>query len=81
MRHGHGMAQRAIWYPLSWWQALLVFLVAQVLANMGLALLREAGVFSPPPWLGGGIGGGLGVIGVMMWANALKKREPDGPKQ
>jgi hypothetical protein len=69
------MTRPPFWYPLRWWHAAGIFLLAQVVANMGLGLLRGAGLEFLPPWLGGGIGGVLGVLGVM----ALAKTKKDKP--
>jgi hypothetical protein len=69
------MKRRSFWYPLTWWQALGIFFVAQIVANFALALARQSGVVSWPPWVAGGIGGALGVLCVTFVA---KRKGSDG---
>jgi hypothetical protein len=60
------------WHPLRLWQVLLVFLGAQLVGVAIVLTLREGLGLAVPGWIGGGIGGALGVIGVQ--ALAARKR-------
>ena len=49
------------WYPLPFWQMLLVLFAAQLVANLAFVVLRLGAGIDLPQWLAGGIGGAIGV--------------------
>lgn len=74
------------WPGLPLWQALLVFALASLVGMFTIVAMREGLGWPVPEWVGGGLGGLLGVIGVQVVANrkrarqaALKAEEPKRP--
>jgi hypothetical protein len=56
------------WGRVPFWQVLLIFLVAQLIATFALVALRELAGLSIPEWIAGGVGGLLGVVAVQALA-------------
>jgi hypothetical protein len=64
---------KPFWYPLALWQVLLWFLLANVVGFVIVIALREGLKLDLPPWVGGGIGGMLGVF--LVGAAARRKQK------
>ena len=59
---------KTFWQPLSFGLVLLIFLGAQLVANLALVALREGLGVDLPQWIAGGIGGAGGVICIALLA-------------
>jgi len=60
--------------PLKLWQVLVCFLAASVVGNLIVVVLREGlHITYIPQWVGGGLGGVLGVTSVLVWANLARR--------
>ena len=68
------MEKRAFWHPLPLWLVFVLFLIAVIVGNLIVVGLREgAGLTMIPSWVGGGIGGMLGVMLVSFVATRKRK--------
>lgn len=64
---------KIFWHPLTFWQVLLWFLLASLIGNLAIVALREGLGLGIPGWVGGGVGGPLGVLFVTAAANRKRK--------
>ncbi|MCC6811229.1 MAG: hypothetical protein IT381_27610 [Deltaproteobacteria bacterium] len=70
------MEKRPFWHPLPLWLVFVLFLIAVIVGNLIVVGLREgAGLKMIPSWVGGGLGGMLGV----MLVSFVAKRKNQGP--
>jgi hypothetical protein len=62
--------------PLSLWQLLLIFLVAQLIGNFAVVALREGAGLPIGGAVGGGVGGFLGVVATLVIAGRRRQSPP-----
>jgi hypothetical protein len=62
------------------WQALLVFAVASLAGMFTIVAMREGLGWPVPQWVGGGLGGLLGVIAVSVVARRKQKLASGTPR-
>jgi hypothetical protein len=69
-------AENPKWPGIPIWQALGVFALASLVGIFVIVAMREGLGWPVPEWVGGGLGGLLGVIGVQVVAARKRARQP-----